>query len=118
MTRSYPEVIEHNSRAEDVPVQGHQVRLEGVDEEASLVSVDVQTVALQQLLFVPPALRPVLGQLLHLRRGGGEQIRSSAGTARINTTRSGASVSIQLPSVRSAARCRRDFHPFHHSATG
>lgn len=118
MTRSYPEVIEHNSRAEDVPVQGDQVRLEGVDEEPGLVSVDVQTVALQQLLLVPPALRPVLGQLLHLRRGGGVEICPSAGTTRFNATRSGANVSIQLPSVRSAERCRRDFHPFHHSATG
>lgn len=70
-TRSYPEVIEHNSRAQDIPVQGDQVRLEGFNEETRLVSVDVQTVALQQLLLVPPALRPVLRQLLYLQRGGG-----------------------------------------------
>lgn len=31
--RSYPEVVEHNSRAEDVLVQRDQVRLEGFDEE-------------------------------------------------------------------------------------
>lgn len=67
--RSYPEVIEHDPRAQDVPVQGDQVRLEGSDEETGLVSVDVQTVALQQLLLVPPAFRPVLRQLLYLRRG-------------------------------------------------
>lgn len=74
-------MIEHHSRTEDVPVQGDQVRLEGVDEEPGLVSVDVQAVALQQLLLVPPALRPVLGQLLHLRRGGGVETCPSVGTA-------------------------------------
>lgn len=63
-------MIEHNSGAQDVRVQRDQVRLEGFDEETSLVSVDVQTVALQQLLLVSPALRPVLRQLLYLRRGG------------------------------------------------
>lgn len=39
--RQYPEVIEHNSRAQDVPVQRNQVRLEGFDEETGLVSIDV-----------------------------------------------------------------------------
>lgn len=61
-------MIEHNSGAQDVPVQRDQVRLEGLDEETGLVPVDVQTVALQQLLLVSPALRPVLRQLLDLRR--------------------------------------------------
>lgn len=61
-------MIEDNSCAENVSVKRHQVWLEGVDEESCLVSVDVQTVPLQQLLLVPPALWPVLCQLLHLRR--------------------------------------------------
>lgn len=44
------------------------MRLEGVDEESGPVSVDVHAVLLQQLLLVSPTLRPVLRQLLHLRR--------------------------------------------------
>lgn len=114
-TRSYPEVIEHNPRAQDVPVQRDQVRLEGFDEETGLVSVDVQTVALQQLLLVPPALRPVLRQLLYLRRGGSGLIFFSLSAERRARARN---VSTRLPSVRSAARCQTGFHPSHHLTTG
>lgn len=64
---SYPEVVEDDPGAEHVSVQSDQVRLQGVDEEPGAVPVDVHAVLLQQLLLVPPALRPVLGQLLHLR---------------------------------------------------
>lgn len=53
---AYPQVVESNSCAEDVSVQGNQVRLEGVDEEPGLVSVNVHAVLLQELLLLSPAL--------------------------------------------------------------
>ena len=61
-------MIEDNPGAENICIQSDQVWLEGVDEESGPVSVDVHAVLLQQLLLVSPALRPVLRQLLHLRR--------------------------------------------------
>lgn len=61
-------MIENHSCTEDVSVQGNQVWLERVDEESGLVSVNVHAVFVQELLLLSPALRPVLRQLLHLRR--------------------------------------------------
>lgn len=67
MRRPYHEVIQDHAGAEDVPIQGEQVRLQRVDQEAGSAPVDVHAVLLQQLPLVPPTFRPVLGQLLHLR---------------------------------------------------
>ena len=64
----YPEVVEQHPGAQDVPVQADEVRLQGVDQQAGLVAVDVQPVLLQQHLLLPPPLGPVLRQLLHLTR--------------------------------------------------
>lgn len=121
---SYPEVIEDNSCAENISVKRHQVWLEGVDEESCLVSVDVQTVPLQQLLLVPPALWPVLRQLFHLRRKWPGVCTFSVNVRLVwcvqdfQISKTGVNVcfiSTLLPLVHSAARCQTDFHPSHHS---
>lgn len=52
----YPEVVESDSGAQDVPVHRNEVWHQGVDEEAGTVTVDVHAVLLQQLLLVSPAL--------------------------------------------------------------
>lgn len=66
---TYPEMVEDDPGAENISIEGDQVWLEGTDKEASLVSVDVHTVLLQQILLVSPALWPVLCQLFHLGKG-------------------------------------------------
>lgn len=78
---SYPEVIKDNTSAENISIKGNEVWLEGVDEEAGPVSVDVHTVLLQELLLVSPAVRPVLCQLLHLqpRMGKGKGMSGRMG---------------------------------------
>lgn len=53
---SYPEVIKDDTGAENISIKGNEVWLEGVDEEACPVSVDVHTVLLQELLLVSPAV--------------------------------------------------------------
>lgn len=53
---SYPEVIKDDTGAENISIKGNEVWLEGVDEEAGPVSVDVHTVLLQELLLVSPAV--------------------------------------------------------------
>lgn len=64
-------MIENDPGAENVSIQSDQVWLEGVDKESGPVSVDVHAVLLQQLLLVSPARRPILRQLLHLRKRHG-----------------------------------------------
>lgn len=62
-------MVESDSGAQDVPVHRNEVWHKGVDKEAGTVAVDVHAVLLQQLPLMSPTLRPILCQLVNLKRG-------------------------------------------------
>ena len=66
------EVIEHNTCAEHVVLQGHQVWQAGVNDQPSLPLVDVHSVMFHESLPLIPLLGPVFRQLVCLwrQRGG------------------------------------------------
>ena len=66
---TYLEVIEYDTCAEHVVLQGHQVWQAGVDDNPSPPLVDVHSVMLHQGLPLIPLLGPVLGQPVYLQRG-------------------------------------------------
>ena len=66
------EVIEHDTCAEHVVLQGHQVWQAGVNDQPSLPLVDVHSVMFHESLPLIPFLGPVFRQLVCLwrQRGG------------------------------------------------
>lgn len=62
------EMIQHNTCAEHIILQSHQVWQAGVDDHPSPPPVDVHTVMLHEGLPIIPLLGPVFSQLVYLQR--------------------------------------------------
>ena len=65
------EVVENDTCAEHVVLQGHQVWQAGVNDQPSLPLVDVHSVMFHESLPLIPLLGPVFRQLVCLRRQRG-----------------------------------------------
>ena len=78
------EVVEHNTCAEHVVLQGHQVWQAGVNDQPSLPLVDVHSVMFHESLPLVPLPGPVFRQLVCLwrQRGGlGHSARGAVSSA-------------------------------------
>lgn len=74
------QVIENDTCAEHILLQGHQVWQAGIDDNPSPPPVDVHSVMLHEGLPLIPLLSPVFSQLVYLQRQRRRSQRLSAGS--------------------------------------